>query len=259
MKLLSVNHYWRIAASGLCYIMFGLGAFIPVIYMLCLTKLPINANEKQIKARNVIKRLCLFYINFMQFVGLMDYRVNTFGHNLNKPFVAHLVIANHSTLIDALFVLAYVDNVCCVVKHQLTVNPFTKFIVLLAGYISNGSDDPITEATKKLAKGENVLIFPEGTRNTFDTELNFKRGAANIAVISECPVLPLIILPQPRALERGVKWYKIPDKKSIVHFHIKPTLHLSDCVNTKLPRTIQYRRLTEFWRNYYLKEISQID
>jgi len=247
MKLLSLNHYWRIAASGLCYIMFGIGAFIPVIYMLCIAKLPINANTKQLKARKIIKRLCLFYINFMQFVGLMSYSVDAFKQDISKPFTGHLVISNHSTLIDALFVLAYVDNLCCVVKHQLTINPFTRFIVTLAGYISNASDDFISEATH------------EGTRNTFDTELDFKRGAANIAVISQCPVLPLIILPRPRALQRGEMWYKIPSIKSIVHFHIKPTLNLSDCIDITLPRTLQYRRLTEYWRNYYLSEISQID
>ena len=162
-------------------------------------------------------------------------------------------------LIDALFILAYVDNLCCVVKHQLTINPFTRLVVSFAGYISNNSEDFIDQATAKLAAGENVLIFPEGTRNTYNTQLEFKRGAANIAVISQCPVLPVVLLCNPRALQRGEKWYQLPAKKSTIHFHINHPLNLNDCIDTSNPRTLQYRRLTLFWREYYLSEINAID
>ena len=103
------------------------------------------------------------------------------------------------------------------------------------------------------------FILPEGTRNTFDTQLEFKRGAANIAVISQCPTLPALILPKPRALQRGEKWYELPTEKSTIHFHINPALKLNDCIDISKPRTLQYRQLTEFWRNYYLSEINRID
>lgn len=227
--------------------------------MLCLSLLPINKQLKQRKLRRVIKRLCRFYVDLMQFLGLMEYRLQRETEEQTESIKGHLVISNHSMLIDALFILAYVDNLCCVVKHQLTLNPFTRLVVSFAGYISNSSDDFIDQATAKLAAGENVLIFPEGTRNTYNTQLEFKRGAANIAVISLCPVLPILVLPNPRALQRGESWYQLPSKKSLVHLHIKRPLLLDDCIDTSLPRTLQYRRLTEYWHNYYRSEIKQID
>lgn len=258
MLKLSLNHYWRITAAGISYIVFAIGAFIPAGYMLCLSLLPIDKQNKQIKVRKSIKGLCRFYIDFMQFVGLMEYRLSNHNQASNTPLTGHLVISNHSMLIDALFVLAYVDNLCCVVKHQLTINPITRLVVSMAGYISNNSDDFIQQATQKLDAGENVLIFPEGTRNTYDTQLEFKRGAANIAVISQCPVLPLLVLPQPRALERQQHWYQLPTVKSIIHFHINQPLSLQNCIDTSKPRTLQYRRLTEYWREYYLSEINAL-
>jgi len=259
LSRLSLNHYWRIVAAGISYTVFGIGVFIPAVYMLVLAVLPMDQQHKQQLVRRSIKTLCRFYVDFMQFVGLMDYQVTYPTKALPKLVKGHLVISNHSMLIDALFVLAYVDNLCCVVKHALTINPFTRLVVSMAGYISNSSEDFIEQATKKLAAGENVLIFPEGTRNTYDTQLEFKRGAANIAVMSGCAVLPIVILPRPRALQRGEKWHQLPDVKSIIHIQINLPLQLDECIDTSKPRTLQYRRLTEFFRDYYLSKIRQID
>lgn len=255
----SLNHFWRICAAGVSYVVFAVGVFIPVFYMFCLAALPISPRARQIKVRKSIKFLCRFYVDFMQFFGLFTYQLERELPTDNNQVKGHLVIANHSMLIDALFVLAYVDNLCCVVKHQLTINPFTRLVVSLAGYISNSSEDFIEQATQKLAAGENVLIFPEGTRNSYDTQLEFKRGAANIAVISQCPVLPLLLVPKPRALQRGEKWYQLPAIKPVILLRISPPLQLRNCVDTSKPRTLQYRRLTEYWRQYYRSEISGID
>jgi len=213
MQLLSLSHYWRILAAGVSYTVFGIGVFIPAVYMLILAILPIGQQRKQVRVRKSIKALSRFYVDFMQFVGLMTYYVKAPVSGLPNPIKGHLVIANHSMLIDALFVLAYVDNLCCVVKHDLTVNPFTRLVVSMAGYISNSSDDFIEQATQKL----------------------------------------------PRALQRGEKWYQLPDRKSNIHIHINKPLSLAECIDINKPRTLQYRRLTEYWRGYYLSKINQID
>ena len=222
--------------------------------MVVLAAFPLDKNAKQRKVRSLIQSLCRFYVAFMQFVCLIEYRVS--GLRDIEP-KGHLVISNHSMLIDALFALAYIDNLCCVVKHQLLSNPFTRFPVSLAGYISNDSHDLIDRACKKLADGENVLIFPEGTRNQYDTQLEFKRGAANIAVLSGCPVLPMVIVPSPRTVQKGEKWYQLPTIKSQIEMQLGDTLSLGDCIDTSQPRTIQCRRLNQFWRGYYLNKIQQ--
>ena len=192
----------------------------------------------------------------MQFLGLITFSLE---RDNTKMISGHLVISNHSMLIDALFVLAFIDNLCCVVKQQLCVNPFTRIPVRLAGYISNGADDFIEQASNKIKSGENVLIFPEGTRNSYDTQLDFKRGAANIAVISDCPVIPVVIIAKPRTVQKGESWYQLPPQKSHIRIRINNSLKIRDCIDTSLPRTLQYRRLTRFWREYYLSEIAGID
>ena len=253
MSFLSANHYWRIIAAGISYLVFAIGVFIPGIYVFCLALFPMNAQTKQARVRRAIQLLCLFYINFMQFLGLIKI---TLQDTRNKTTSGHLVIANHSMLIDALFILAYVDNLCCVVKEQLCHNPFTRIPVKLAGYISNSADDFIQQAEQKIKTGENVLIFPEGTRNRFDTQLEFKRGAANIAIISACPILPIVIKAIPRTTQKGESWWQLPPTKSRVIIKIKPTMLTQKNIDTTLPRTLQYRRLNKFWREFYLSEIN---
>ena len=255
MKLLSLNHYWRIAAAGICYVVFAIGAFIPGIYVFLIAIFPNQKDIKQAKARRAIQRLCRFYVNFMQFIGVISFQIE---RNYHGPIEGNLVISNHSMLIDALFVLAYVDNLCCVVKEQLCHNPVTRIPVRLAGYVSNSATDLLEQTSSKLAAGENVLIFPEGTRNNYDTQLDFKRGAANIAVISDCPVLPLVIKAMPRTVQKGESWYQLPTVKSRILIRINHPLKTEDCIDTSLPRTLQYRRLTDYWHQYYLKEINSI-
>lgn len=263
MKLLSANHYWRICAAGLSYIMFGIGGFLPGVYIFFLALLPISKAKKQRKVRNAIQALCHFYVNVMQFLGLMRFEFqdqdgNVIAKNRVSHIQGHMVISNHTMLIDALFVLGYVDNICCVVKGSLCHNPFTRIPVRLAGYISNDHHEMVEVAKSKLEQGENVLIFPEGTRNQYDLQLDFKRGASNMAIISNAPILPLVTCCMPRALGKGQKWYELPDVKSKIVIQFHPVLNIDDCIDTNEPRTKQYRELTVWLRGYYLKAVAKV-
>ena len=224
-----------------------------------------DIETKQRKVRNVIKRLCRFYVNLMQFLGLFSYSVELPSNEQHIQFMrtpvkvsGHLVIANHSMLIDALFIMAYVDNICCVVKRDLCTNFFTRLPIRLAGFIPNDDRYLVERAKLKLDSGENVLIFPEGTRNKHDLQLDFRRGAANIAVISQAPVLPIVLCSSPRVLCKGDNWYQLPEITPSIVIRINSTLNLESCVDSSRPRTQQYRELTNYWREYYRTEITKI-
>lgn len=271
MRLLSLNHYWRILAAGISYILFGIGAFLPGVYIFSLALIPMDDAAKQRKVRGAIQRLCRLYVDIMQFFGLMSYVVEhgdsvdnngpcSIVYQGGRPqnIKGHMVISNHTMLIDALFCLAYVENLCCVVKSQLCHNPFTRVPVRLAGYLANNDPDLVEKAKKKLDAGENILIFPEGTRNQYDLQLDFKRGASNMAVISGAPILPIVLCCMPRALGKGESWWQLPTVKSRIVMRFKPVLTLDKCVDISAPRTKQYRDLTEWLRQYYLVEVQKV-
>lgn len=251
----SLKQYWRVTAAAIAYVMFALGGLLPGVYALVLSLVPMDAVRKQQKLRRVIGGLCRFYLWAMQLLGLIQYSIE------NQPTAGlrgHLLIANHSMLIDALFVLGYVENVCCVVKASLARNPFTRIPVTLAGYIENDDPKLLEVATQKLAAGENVLIFPEGTRNASDLELKFKRGAANLAVISGAPVLPIVLMCVPRALGKDAKWYQLPPQRLRISMQFLQSVTVQGAIDTSVPRPLQYRHMTRYLRDLYHSAISHV-
>ena len=245
---------WRVVAAGISYLMFAVAASLPALLALCLKIAPLSPRRRQRITRDSIRHLCRFYMNFMQWLGLMRYQV---VNQHPGPVCGQLIVANHPTLIDALFVMALLPDVCCIAKPGLARNPFTRLTLAQAGFLVSDDDDLVARVGDRLAAGENVLIFPEGTRNSSDFELDFKRGAANLAVLCNCPILPVVIRSSPRVLQKDDKWYQLPAQRPHLHIAIDPGLTLADCIDTGEPRTRQYRTLTRYLRQYFLTRLSE--
>lgn len=254
MNSYSPGYCWRVVAAGFSYLLFAIGAMLPGVYITVLGLLPLDKQNRQLRARRVIRYLCRFYIETMQFLRLYSYEVDgTPPNNLS----GHVVIANHSMLIDALFVLAYVENVCCVVKSSLATNLFTRVAVASAGYLRNDEAQLLECAVQKLKSGENVLIFPEGTRSTSTQQLDFRRGAANLAVLSGAPILPVMLCSAPGMLGKNERWYQLPSEKPRVFMKFFAPLQIESCIDITQLRTIQYRRLTQYLQDFYEQAMSQ--
>ncbi len=251
---MQVKRMWRVAAAGLCYILFAIGASLPALVSLVLFIVPCLQQSRQRITRACIRYLCRFYVNLMQWLWLFRYRVR--WHN-KAAIKGHLVIANHPMLIDALFVMAYVPNVCCIVKPALAGNLFTRLTIKAAGFIAASDDDLLSQACAVLERGENLLIFPEGTRNDFDDQLAFKRGAANIAVMANCPILPVVFYCTPRMLQKGEKWYQIPDDPAQITMLVEPSISVAESIDTSFSRTRQYRLLTDFLIDFYQHHLAR--
>ena len=245
---------WRVVAAGISYLMFAVAASLPALLALCLKIAPLCPRQRQSITRDSIRHLCRFYMDFMQWMGLLRYQV---VNQHPGPVRGQLIVANHPTLIDALFVMALLPDVCCIAKPGLARNPFTRLTLAQAGFLVSGDEDLVGQVGARLAAGENVLIFPEGTRNSSDLELDFKRGAANLAVLCDCPLLPVVIRCSPRVLQKDDKWYQLPAQRPHLHITIEPGLVLADCIDTEAPRTRQYRTLTRYLRHYFLARLTE--
>lgn len=243
---------WRTFATGFSFFIFSCGALTLGLLFLPCQLMPLGSQRKQQWLRSSIRNTCRFYIKMMRILGLLDYDMQLDIGDAR----GQLIIANHPSLLDAIFLLAGLENICCIVKEELWQNPFTVITVTQAGYIPNNSTELVELAAEKLAAGDNVLIFPEGTRNRYNDQLDFKRGAANIAVVAQCPITPVVIHCEPRTLQKGDRWYDIPEKPPLFQLHAQPSLDIEQCIDTSRPRTVQYRHLTQFLREYYRPFLS---
>ncbi len=246
-----INHYWRILGTGISFFIFGLGTlFIGLLFQI-MAFMPFINPQKSL--RKTIYIACNAYIRMMKQLGLLDYSIHV---EQKKALNSTLIIANHPSLLDAIFLFATFDNLCCITKAKLWNNPFTGRVVRVAGFIANDSADFVEVAAKKIKAGENILIFPEGTRNSDNQNLRFKRGAANISVRSSCDILPLLIHCEPNTLQKGEKWYQVPANKPLFSISTLAKISLNDAIDTSRPVTLQYRDLTKHLSAIYQKALQ---
>ncbi|MEM6710202.1 MAG: lysophospholipid acyltransferase family protein [Pseudomonadota bacterium] len=126
----------------------------------------------------------------------------------------HLIIANHPTLIDALFLIAVEPQLCCVLKAELNANWVYRLLISELDYLSNHDPEALlAEGEARLRRGETLLVFPEGTRTVPGERVSFRQGAAAIAVRAEAPVLPLFIDYHGAYLSKGYPWYRLPKQR----------------------------------------------
>ena len=104
-----------------------------------------------------------------------------------------VIIANHPSLLDFVYIMSLVPNSTCIVRGSLTRTPLRG--VIKQAYITNNTDfnEVLVECKKLTDKGCNVIIFPEGTRSPRIGRNNYKKGAARIALYCGCDVQPLFI------------------------------------------------------------------
>jgi len=248
-----LNRLLRGFGHAIIWALFGVAAPILTLGLLALYALPIERSHKTTLTRKAVSLSCLFYLNSMRNLGLMSYTIKP---ETTIKAKGKLIIANHPSLLDAFFILGMCPNLCCIAKGSLWKNPYTAVIVRMADYIHNGTDDFIEQTKRRLDKGENILIFPEGTRNQYDDQLDFKRGAANIAILAECDILPILIQCYPRAMQKGEKPYSIPPIAPLFSFTTLPVIETVKHIDINAPKTVQYRQLTQHFKNIYKPLLS---
>jgi len=246
---------WLATASS--FALFGAGGLVltvlvfPVLRLL--TRDPLSRRRW---TRLIINRLFHRFIRFMRVSGALTYTIDG-AERLGRP--GQMVIANHPTLLDVVFVIAQIRNSNCIVKAALWDNPFTRGPVSSAGYISNDSSlDMLEEAIDVLKGGQTLIVFPEGTRTTPGTSPTFHRGAAAIALRGATVITPLVISVEPGGLQKHQPWYRIPARR--MHFHLRVGTDIDPAVyRDAAPGPRAARMLNDFLQQYFSKEMGLHD
>jgi 1-acyl-sn-glycerol-3-phosphate acyltransferase len=159
-----------------------------------------------------IALFCIFTPNFFKnhrklsklaiqiIASSMKLKVITHGtHHIPKDR-ACIFMANHTSLIDILvMVIGVPDHFNFIAKKELFWVPFIGLDMLFGGDFLIDRNNPrkakdcLNKVEKRLKKGWNMLIFPEGTRSKTGDLLPFKRGAFKLAVDSNAFIIPCYI------------------------------------------------------------------
>ena len=172
---------------------------------------PLEAGRRAQIGRTLVSRCFRSFLEFTRRARLMSFEVHG-AAMLGRP--GQLVLANHPSLLDVVFLIGLMPGPGCVVKRALWSNPFTAGVVLSAGYVPNAPADAMIEgASAALEAGQSVIMFPEGTRTTPGQPIRFHRGAASVAVRAARFVTPVYITVEPTTLTKHSPWYRIPPRR----------------------------------------------
>lgn len=251
---MSLGKYWRFSATFFCFMTFGIGGMtLPLIVRPLLWIVIRNPLQRQRTGKRMVHYSFRAFVEIMQFLGVIRYRVSG-TENLAKT--GQLILANHPTLIDVVLLIAFVKNADCVVKESLFKNPATYGAITMAGYITNDSPAKMLDkVARSLQQGNNVIIFPEGTRTTLNEPLKLKRGAANIALTSSSDITPVIITCSPPALSKEHRWYEAADERVNLSIDIRDSININQFSQSE--RTSHSsRQLTRYLEWYFSEALA---
>ena len=248
---------WRFFGTGFSFVVFGFGGLLIGLFVFPLIALfARNTETRLVMARRLVGWDFTVFIRLMNGLGVMAYQID--GAEYVGKAHNQLIIANHPTLIDVIFLVSIFPGADCVVKEAVSKNPFMRGVVSMARYIP--SDDPVNlldTCVKRLKSGASLVLFPEGTRTVPGQPLKFKLGAASIAVRSGADILPVTIqCSHPRLLAKHEPWYMVPEEKPLFSIKIHPPMS----VESLIPGDLQLRQATHTLNlklsEFFTKELS---
>ena len=171
---------------------FGIGAIILAILVFPFIRLfTLHKSDFGIIARAYVSHTFRVFLKNLEICKTSILKVE--DRQAFRDIHSKVIIANHPSLLDFVYIMSLVPNSTCIVRGSLTRTPLRG--VIKQAYITNNTDfnEVLVECKKLTDKGCNVIVFPEGTRRPRIGRNNYKKGAARIALYCGCDVQPLFI------------------------------------------------------------------
>jgi 1-acyl-sn-glycerol-3-phosphate acyltransferase len=258
----SMERGWRIVATGFCFALFGIGGLLVLCLLFPLLRLLVWRQPlRQALARDIVSISFLFFCKFMTTVGVISFEVRGLKKLQRRGL---LVVANHPSLIDVVMLVSLLRQPDCVVKAAAWRNPFMLGPVSMCGFIRNQNGPQlIDDCIASVRRGNNLIIFPEGTRTRLDALLQhttnpLQRGAANIAVRGRLPLTPVIITVSEPMLTKQEPWYRAPQRCPHFVLTVLDDVDPISLVPPDTAPTLMARVLTERLSDFFTRELKNV-
>ena len=162
------------------------------------------------------------------FCWLTFVRVKVSGRDNISRRTSYVFVANHQGAYDIFAIYGYLGhNFRWMMKKSLEKIPLVGYSCRVSGHIYVDNSTPsatrltMETAEKRLAGGLSVVVFPEGSRSRDGRIHAFRRGAFQLAMEFNLPVIPVTIDGAYRVMPRGTVLPRFGTIHLTVHNHIR--------------------------------------
>ncbi len=174
------------------------------------------------------------------FSFLCFFRVKIEGRELVDPKKAYIYVPNHNSYLDTVVaVMAIPKSFKPLGKIEMLKAPifgliYRKVVVLIDRKSAESRAKCIQDLKIELAAGQSILIFPEGTMNRTNNPLaHFYDGAFRLAIETQTPIVPLIVINARNLLSRNYPLDARPGPISVI---LADPIPVDGLVESDLPK-----------------------
>jgi 1-acyl-sn-glycerol-3-phosphate acyltransferase len=174
--------------TGICFVI----VTFPLTLIVWIITLPFD------KERLIIHMLLMYESTILSFL-IPIWKIHIEGREKAIKGITYVIISNHQSILDILLMNCLRYRYKWISKIENFNVPVIGWYLKMAKYITvdRGNEDSKTEMLEKsyecLKKGISIMIFPEGTRSLNNEIGFFKRGAFQLALQADVPLLPVLI------------------------------------------------------------------
>lgn len=233
---------WGYLRQIFCVLLFfGIGLVVsPVCAILArVTRIPPVAGQR------LIQGLFSFWVRFSVRIGV--FAITVPEEEKLRAIRGTVLAPNHPSILDAIFLLAIVPRTVCIMRANLVNDIFLGGAARLADYVPNDRGPAlIRHGAERVTSGENLLIFPEGTRTRTEAINPFKHGFALIAAKTGAPIQTIFIERESRYLSKGVSLFAFARPPFRFRIHLGQTFTATPEENTHALSA----RLEQYFRDH---------
>ncbi len=187
-----IRYIRRVLVKLFCFAFFGISSLILAILLFPI--MHVLSGFSETKFKKMVRKFNYQYFKLFVKISIIlgAVRLTVENEEALKSIRSKVVIANHPSLFDVVILFSLVPNADCIVKGELIQNKFISLIIKNL-YIPNNIpfDEQLEQAKKSMEEGNNLIIFPEGTRSKPGEPWEFKKGAARFALYAHNDVIPI--------------------------------------------------------------------
>lgn len=223
----------RIVLTGFCFFLFFAGSPLVGIVLPVLRIVAKDRADHRRRCTRLVGRLHRIFWWWMCSSGLVSALPDKAPALPGvAPGRAYVMITNHPSLIDVIYLLGTFRDLTCIVKgswyRSFWLGPLLRQTAYLPGPGSGQeeSEDLLATMVEHLRSGHPLLVFPEGTRSARDRLHRFRRGAVEAAVRARVPLVCAFLDIDRPFLMKGVPFWRVPRDR------VRYALEILDVIDT---------------------------